>query len=117
MTRQATVILAVLLTWAVAVTAQGLGTYEQITVSTTAVGLATSTTNPTGRSQMNTCYVRLEAGSVRWRDDGTDPTATVGYPFVTGGDELTITSAVYARRIRFIRSATADGTLSVRCYP
>lgn len=93
-----------------------IGTYEQITVSGTAVGLATATTNPTGRTQMNTCSARLEAASVRWRDDGTNPTIDIGTP-MDDNDVLAITGNAVARRIRFIRSSSTNGILSVRCYP
>ena len=96
--------------------AQHQSTFERITVTNTAVGVATATTNPTGRQQMNTCYARLESGGVYFRDDGTDPTATVGAPLDVG-DTVTISGNSIARSIRFIRSASTNGILSVRCYP
>ena len=93
-----------------------IGTFERILVSGTAVGIATTTTNPTGRTQMNTCYARVETASLRFRDDGTDPTADIGTP-LDDNDMLTISGNAVARRIRFIRSATTSPTVSVRCYP
>ena len=94
---------------------QGLSTFEQIAVGATAVGIATTTTNPTGRAQMNTCEVRVEAASVRFREDGTDPTSALGSP-LDDNDTLTIPTNVRARAIRFIRSA-ASAVVNVRCYP
>jgi hypothetical protein len=51
--------------------------YEQLTNLAAAVGL----TIPAG-----TTLIRIvpEAQAVRWRDDGTDPTAAVGMPLAVG---------------------------------
>ena len=95
---------------------QGLSTYERITVGDTAVGIATTTTNPTGRMQMNTCEVRPETASVRFRDDGTDPTVDVGSP-LDDNDILTLPTNVIARAIRFIRTSTTTTYVHVRCHP
>lgn len=105
-----------LLAWAGLVLAQEASTFEQIVVGSTAVGIASATTNPTGRQQMNTCSARLETAEIRFRDDGTDPTATTGTP-MDDNDVLTITGNAVARRIRFIRSTGISGTLTVRCSP
>lgn len=94
---------------------QGLSTYEQITVGASSVGIATATTNPTGRAQMNTCEVRVESASVRFREDGTAPTADTGSP-LDDNDTLTLPTNVRARAIRFIRSA-GTAVVNVRCYP
>src|SRR3990167_833239 len=109
------VALVVFLSGAVALAQQGLSTYEQITVGATAVGIATTTTNPTGRAQMNTCEVRVEAQSVRFREDGTAPPPTVGSP-LDDNDTLTLPTNVRARAIRFIRSS-GNAIVNVRCYP
>jgi len=47
--------------------------YQQISASTLAS--ATKLTVPAGA---NLALIRTEAASVRWRDDGTPPTASVG---------------------------------------
>ena len=93
-----------------------IGTFERIEVGATAVGLSSATTNPTGRTQMNTCSARVELASVRFRDDGTNPTADIGTP-LDDNDTLAITGNAVARTIRFIRSSSVSGILSVRCYP
>ena len=51
--------------------------YEQITALTAAVGL----TVPIGTAMIT---VTPEGQAVRWRDDGVDPTATVGHPIPAG---------------------------------
>lgn len=94
----------------------GSSTYEQISVGGTAVGIATTTTNPTGRAQMNTCTAKVELASVRYRDDGTAPTSDMGYP-LDGGDVITIPTNAIARAIRFIRTSATTAFVNVRCYP
>lgn len=90
-------------------------TFETITVSSTAVGLATTTYSPTGRGQMTTCTARLETAQVRFRFDGTAPTSTVGF-LLEDGDVLTIERHDHMRLIKFIRTTGADATLSVHCW-
>lgn len=109
-------VVGVFLSGAVTLAQQGLSTYELITVGASAVGIATTTTNPTGRSQMNRCEVRVEAASVRFRDDGTDPTTSVGTP-MDAGDTLAIPTNVIARALRFIQTSSTSAYLHVRCYP
>jgi hypothetical protein len=56
--------------------------------------------------------VTAEAQAVRWRDDGTNPTATVGYPLSTSV-ELVIKGAAQLAAIKFIQqSATANLNIS-----
>ena len=103
--------------WATAalVAQQGLSTYEQITVGATAVGIATTTTTPAGRAQMATCVIQAEH-TVRYRDDGTNPTSTAG-TLLTRADEPMTVSNVVARAIRFISTTAVNATVNVRCYP
>jgi len=79
--------------------------YQQITDASTAVGL----TVPTGA---NFAMIICEAQAVRWRDDGVNPTTTVGMPLSTGvgfrydGD---------LNRIRFI-AAVAGAIINISYY-
>ena len=88
--------------------------YQQI------VGLAASTalTIPTRSNQTGVAgtptvaMIVVETASVRWRDDGVAPTATVGMPLSVGAvlmydGDLT--------RIRFIQQA-GNATLNVSYY-
>lgn len=86
------------------------GTYEQLTVSSTAVPITAATT--TG---MAGCLVRVQDAQVRFRFDGTVPTASVGTPLEVG-DVFTFTNIAQARAARFIRTAT-DAKLNVNCWP
>mgnify|MGYP000016362215 CR=1 len=85
--------------------ARSLG-YQQIT----SLAAATALTVPAG-----TGFAIITAGSqaVRWRDDGTDPTATVGYP-LAAGSELQY-SASSLSRLKFIEQ-TASATLDISYY-
>lgn len=85
-------------------------TYEQITVSTTALGLTASTI-----AGMQGCVLRAESAGVRYRKDGTAPTDAVGMPLATS-DVLEIDHVVDLQRIRFIRSSGSDATLNVECW-
>lgn len=71
--------------------------YQQITSLTTAQSL----TVPAGTTLV---CVRPETQNVRWRDDGTDPTATVGYPLQVG-EELQYDGQF--ARIKFIEQTSA----------
>lgn len=79
--------------------------YEQITGLNTVKSL----TVPQGTSLV---LITTTSQQVRWRDDGTNPTASVGYPLPAGG-ELVYTGAPGA--LRFIESA-ASATLDVVYY-
>jgi len=80
--------------------------YQQI------VGLAAATalTVPAGCGY---AMVTPEDQSVRWRDDGVDPTATVGYP-LAAGSELQYSASSFAT-LRFIQTA-ATATLNIIYY-
>jgi len=80
--------------------------YQQITVLTAAVGL----TVPTG-----TRMIRIipESQAVRWRDDGTNPTATVGQPLAVGAELIYTANA--AGVLKFIEQ-TAGAKLNVTYY-
>lgn len=80
--------------------------YQQIVLAG-----STALTVPVGTAFAN---VTPEAGDVRWRDDGTAPTASVGYPLAAGAElQYTGTPAALAA-LRFI-GQTAGAVLNV-CY-
>lgn len=82
--------------------------YEQIVSATLAssVGLASI---PTGASW---CTIQCEAVDVRWRDDGTAPTSTVG-SILAAGSVLPYYGEL--SRLQFIRTA-AGSILNVSYY-
>ena len=59
--------------------------YQKITDLSTAVGLTVPALDKTGLNQMPTfALITPLTGNVRWRDDGTAPTASVGMPLAAG---------------------------------
>mgnify|MGYP001594427290 CR=1 FL=1 len=87
--------------------------FEQITVSSTSVGLTTSNYDLTNadlsrRTKRVVCSV--ESNAIRFRVDGTAPTASVGYP-VTAGQQIIIDKPNDIENFRSIRQS-ADATLS-----
>ena len=80
--------------------------YQQITVLTSAVGF---TSPPKGA---NRAMLICTGQDVRWRDDGTNPTATVGFLLTTG------INYIYEgdlEAIKFIQSA-ATAVLNISYY-
>jgi hypothetical protein len=79
--------------------------YQQITSLAAATGL----TVPVGGAKY--ALIKCETQSVRWRDDGTDPTAAIGM-LIDVGDEFWYTGDI--TKIKFIQT-TATAVLNV-CY-
>lgn len=84
---------------------QGLG-YQQITSLTAATAL----TVPAGTSF---ALIIPQTQAVRWRDDGTNPTATVGYPLAAGVELRYSASSI--SRLRFIEQV-ASAAINVSYY-
>lgn len=61
--------------------------YQQIATVSSATGLTVPADFIVGANQAPTyCRIIAEAQAVRWRDDGTDPSATVGQPLAVGAE-------------------------------
>lgn len=59
--------------------------YQQITSLSAAAGLTVPTVDKSGNKQQPTfALIIAEGKDVRWRDDGTAPTASVGMPLAVG---------------------------------
>lgn len=80
--------------------------YSQITSLSSAAGLGTI---PAGSSY---AVIECESQAVRWRDDGTDPTTSVGMS-LSAGDTLTYDGSL--PKIKFIEVA-ASAKLNVSFY-
>jgi hypothetical protein len=82
--------------------------FETLTIAGTAVGL-----NATLARGGHCHFGPLETGQVRWRDDGTDPTATVG-KLLEIGDSFEYSGEL--TKIKFIRTGGTSGALPVTYY-
>lgn len=84
--------------------------YAQATVSTTAIAL------PSIPASCDRVVIMFEdTGNVRWRDDGTDPTATVGM-FLYAGQTIELAAQKSITQFKVIRQGTADVTMNVSYY-
>ncbi len=83
--------------------------YQQITSLSTTTAL-TVPADASGR-KASICIISTQTQGVRWRDDGTAPTASVGYPLLVGS-EMTYQGAL--ERLKFIETS-ASATLNI-CY-
>lgn len=88
--------------------------FEAIT-PTTATGISRSMWTTSGGLQAKTALVSVEAHPIRFRSDGTDPTADVGHIVPAGGNFM-ITSHVDIRAIRMIDTAAGASIVSVTTY-
>lgn len=77
--------------------------YEQITDLSSAVDLGVK-----GRAAL----IQAEGDDVRWRDDGTDPTDSVGV-LLADGQDMFYTGNLYA--LKFIET-TGSGILNISYY-
>ncbi len=88
--------------------------YQQITVLSSAVGLTVPAAGaiPAGQQAPTRALIVPEAQAVRWRDDGTDPSATVGQPLAVGA-ELRYDGDL--KKIKFFEQA-ASAKLNITYY-
>lgn len=80
--------------------------YQQIT----SLSSATALTVPNGATK---AVIKCETQAVRWRDDGTNPTSTVGMPMATTDAPFEYTGSLSA--IKFIEQS-ASAKLNVAYY-
>lgn len=101
--------------------------FSTLTVSSAAIGLDSASpaldlvTGLVGGWRVNGAVITIEGDSVRSREDGTAPTATVGTPLYPG-DVLTFDCwsrgndwSAALKAIQFIR-VTSDATLSIEWF-
>ncbi len=81
--------------------------YENVTVTGSATALTSGT-----YGTMDKCLITVEGANVRFRLDGSDPTATVGH-LLKKGDVLECDGDQQLQHLRFIRVTGQSATL--RC--
>jgi hypothetical protein len=89
--------------------------FEEITVSTAAIGFTAATFKPSGQTPAAYAYVTVETNGIRWRTDGSDPTSSVGHALAAGGT-LELAGKTELTNFRAIRSGGADAALKVTFY-
>jgi hypothetical protein len=87
--------------------------YQQITNLSSAVGLTVPVLDKNGLNQKPTfALIVAETEAVRWRDDGVNPTTTVGMPLAVG---VPLQYDGDLSRIKFIEQ-TSGGVLNISYY-
>jgi hypothetical protein len=86
-------------TWTAGVAGSPLG-FQQL--DATDLETAQLLTPPAGA---NLAQITLEAGDVRWRDDGVAPTADIGVLFLATNNSMTYSAAL--NQIQFIAAANS----------
>lgn len=104
--------------------------FESITVSTVSIGITAAklrvATELNARSagqdasyvdikRLDEAMFTVETNPVRFRMDGTDPTAAIGH-LLNVGDSLVISGNQNLTKLRFIRQGAADGTVMATYY-
>lgn len=87
--------------------------YESITVTDAAVGIGSGTL--TYVMAGGACSGRLEDAQIRFRVDGTDPTAAEGV-LLEIGDTITVTTLRNITQFKAIRTGAVSGTLKIHCF-
>lgn len=84
------------------------GSVEAITVSTSAIGISSlPTTVP-----VVLVTVDVEGSNIRYRADGSDPTASIGTP-AYNGERLVFDELVEINNLKLIRKGSTDATCTV----
>ncbi len=86
--------------------------YESITVAATAIGFTTATCRPTNAPAASRAICSLETGQIRFRYDGTDPTAAEGHILDTSRT-LEVVGIQNILNFRAIATGATSGILKV----
>jgi len=78
-----------------------------ITITDTVAGISP----PAGATQ---CVIQVETGAVRWRDDGVNPTTTVGMKKITGNEGFVYKGDLSA--FRWSRDGAVNATAHIAFY-
>lgn len=90
----------------------GVFAFETITVSSASIGFTSATYAPTGQTPAFAALVTIETNSVRFRSDGTAPTASVGH-IVTANQTIEVCGTDNVKNFRMIRvGSDASATVS-----
>jgi len=85
--------------------------YESLAIEGTAKGLTSTVYAPTGKQAMR-AIITVEDAQIRYRIDGTDPTATEGH-LLNPMAVLVVIGPKAIATIRFIAKGTTAGKISV----
>ena len=84
--------------------------YDEITVAAAAIGLTSN--NVLASPPARKVIITIEDAQIRWRDDGTDPTASVGR-IANPTDTIVLNHGNRISNFRAIRTGSTSATLNV----
>ena len=89
--------------------------FETLTVDNTAAGIpfTAATMQPGGKRTAIAAFCSVETAPIRFRGDGTAPTATVGM-LLNVGDTFVVWGTEDLNNAKFIRTTGTSGTVTVR---
>lgn len=85
--------------------------FETVTVAGTAIGGTSGTYAPATYGPACRAFITVEIASLRWRCDGTDPTATVGH-LAIANDSIEIEGIANVANFKAIR-VTDSATIQI----
>lgn len=95
------------------------GDYEVVEVGVSALGLSAEkirpTSGPFAGASASAALLSLEAGDIRFRLDGGQPSAVNGH-YLTSGDTLVLTATGALGNFKAIRAGEQSGTLRVTYF-
>jgi len=86
--------------------------YESISVGDTAVGITSALIVPANGHKNGAAWFTIEGGPIRFRIDGTDPTASEGH-LVDPGETVDIDGYDNLLRFRIIRTSASATVIRV----
>ena len=85
--------------------------FESITVTDSATRLTIANVRGSG-APAEKAFITVEVASIRYRDDGSDPTSSIGH-LVFIGDTVSLDSRDKIEKFRAIRTGSTSATLRV----
>jgi hypothetical protein len=85
---------------------------EAITVANTAIGPTSATFAPSGEAPAQRAVVTVETASLRYRYDGTAPTASVGH-LALPGEVIVVDGVDNVAKLRMIRTGSTSAVVHV----
>lgn len=89
--------------------------FESVTVSTVSIGFTSATYAPSGAQPADLAVVSTETAGIRYRTDGSAPTAAIGHAMASDS-EFVVCGRAAIVNFRGIRSGGSDATIRVTFF-
>ena len=89
--------------------------WEEVSVSTVAIGLTAATYNPTASGFKSImAFISTETDTIRFRIDGGAPTSSLGHQVAAGGSFIICQASL--NKLQMIRSGSSDVDASITYF-